>query len=800
MEKEIPIMFCFDNNYVIPAAVAFYSLLEHANSNYFYRMYVLHSDITYENRIKLAETIEKFSSFSSLEFIDMTNKFNKLWNKINIKGHFSKEVMYKVLVASIFPQYEKLVVSDVDVVFLSDISDSYNNFEINDDIYLAGVKAVGKIMHYMDNYKPTFTEEEIVKLSVFCGGYIVFNLKKLRDDHMEQKFIKCFETEGYRINQMEQDVLNLCCYPKTLLLPLKYVACSYMWDLYKIDNDFVGDKNYSEFELHDAMTNTVQLHYATSTKPWKNVDCTKSEEWFKYIVKTPFLNEYLKTLAHKIDLSSTDLKSRDKKDQKKKSKLFSYLYSMLIKIKNIQIKKLKFEKPQFKRLFLNKSKILKNNFMNGAFYRFLRYARHNVLFLGKKEFYKKVCRRLQSKIYFLKRKRILYIFDDMFPNKLSPFRYEEYFSYFNYFDNVQCLTSASPLGHIDKKGSVRNIISDFYLKHPKFHGRFTFLPFTDEEDVNKFVVDKYCYKKHLAIATFVNNLQSESSDNLAFLNEQKIPFIFTLYPGGGFAIDDPKCELKLKNIFKSPMFRKVIVTQKITKEYLLKNEYCDNSKILFIPGVVTPAELLNSNVSNKKHYGIDKKTLDICFVAHKYTPYGVDKGYDTFIEVAKQLCQQYSNIFFHVVGSFDENVIDVKEIKNKITFYGIKETEWFKDFYLDKDLILSPNVPNKMIKGCFDGFPTGACTEAMLLEVALFATDELKQNIFFENKKNLILIKPSVKDILMKITYYYNHPQKLSDIAKNGYVEVNNSYSIEKQIGQRLKLIESQFNNKKKVK
>ncbi len=28
MKKIIPMMFCFDQNYVIPAAVAFYSLLE----------------------------------------------------------------------------------------------------------------------------------------------------------------------------------------------------------------------------------------------------------------------------------------------------------------------------------------------------------------------------------------------------------------------------------------------------------------------------------------------------------------------------------------------------------------------------------------------------------------------------------------------------------------------------------------------------------------------------------------------------------------------------------------------------
>ena len=36
---NIPVMFCFDTNYVIPAAVAFYSLMEHANKKYNYTHY-----------------------------------------------------------------------------------------------------------------------------------------------------------------------------------------------------------------------------------------------------------------------------------------------------------------------------------------------------------------------------------------------------------------------------------------------------------------------------------------------------------------------------------------------------------------------------------------------------------------------------------------------------------------------------------------------------------------------------------------------------------------------------------------
>ena len=181
---EIPIMFCFDNNYVIPAGVAFYSLLENANKSYKYKFFVLHSNITEENQSKLLDTLKPFEDLVELVFINMEHRFQDIWDSIRITGHFSKEVMYKVLVASMFPQYDKIITSDVDVVFLNDISESYTSFDCKEDVYLAGTKMVGKMNWYMSNYKPDFSDEEIVKLSSFCGGYIVFNLKKIREDNM----------------------------------------------------------------------------------------------------------------------------------------------------------------------------------------------------------------------------------------------------------------------------------------------------------------------------------------------------------------------------------------------------------------------------------------------------------------------------------------------------------------------------------------------------------------------------------------------------------------------------------------
>lgn len=66
--KAIPIVFSFDNNYTIPAAVAFYSLLNKAAKNVFYEMFVLHSDISEENQ-DLLQNIIKRTNNASLNFI-----------------------------------------------------------------------------------------------------------------------------------------------------------------------------------------------------------------------------------------------------------------------------------------------------------------------------------------------------------------------------------------------------------------------------------------------------------------------------------------------------------------------------------------------------------------------------------------------------------------------------------------------------------------------------------------------------------------------------------------------------------
>jgi len=751
MKKEIPIMFCFDNNYVIPAGVAFYSLLKHCNKNYNYTLYVLHTDITEENQKKLLDNIKEFKEFSSLEFINMENRFQELWNKISTKGHFSKEVMYKVLVASLFPQYEKIVVSDVDVVFLNDISDSYIEFDVSEDNYLAGIRMIGKYDWYLNNYKASFTDEEIEMLKGFCGGYIIFNLKKIREDNLEAKFIKCFEENGKRINQMEQDILNLCCYPKTKRLPLKYLACSYMWDEYKTDEDKESDSFYSKEEIEDAMINTVQLHYATSTKPWKYVDCTKSDVWFKYLSETVFLNDYLKTLPDIINLNEERINKI--KETVKQEIIISDKMPLKSKIKTK----------------LEKYKI----------YWYFRYVIKKPLFMFKPDFYYKIINKLKKKII----KEELVIFDDVFPSIYSPFRYEEYISYMNRFPNTKVFTTGKVLKFFNKNLRVKNVINNFLYNHKKYEDKIIINNKNYEHRLNDL-------NKPIAIMTFLQN----AYDNLKTLEKYKIPFIFTLYPGGGFILDNDESDKKLRELFNSKYFKKVIVTQKNIRDYIIDKNMVESQKVEYIFGVVTPEKMLKQKIEKKKYYGYGREKLNICFVAHKYTKDGIDKGFDIFKEVSEELLREKNNIEFHVVGSYNADDVEKIEIKDKINFHGILSTMQLKKLYQDMDIIISPTRPFILNKGSFDGFPTASSTEAMLNKVLLITTDTLKlnQNNFKEDEE-LIIVEPSKDEIIKKINMLYNNPKLLKQISYKGYKKAKKIYSYKNQIGRRIKIIKNVY-------
>jgi len=67
------------------------------------------------------------------------------------------------------------------------------------------------------------------------------------------------------------------------------------------------------------------------------------------------------------------------------------------------------------------------------------------------------------------------------------------------------------------------------------------------------------------------------------------------------------------------------------------------------------------------------------------------------------------------------------------------------------------------------------------------------QNIIFKDKRDLILIEPKVDDIVKKTDTYYKKPQKINEIAYNGYVTAQQVYSFDKHVLSRIEVIKEEL-------
>jgi len=366
------------------------------------------------------------------------------------------------------------------------------------------------------------------------------------------------------------------------------------------------------------------------------------------------------------------------------------------------------------------------------------------------------------------------IYDTIFPSLHSSFSIVEINAY---LDAIPCLVYTSGIDFKDVSGEgnteFTHILNAYCLHFPQHRHRIKKI------DVNS------SYNVKLLYTTFLNN----AYDLIDVIECHKIPFVFSLYSGGEFQMDVPASDLKLVRIFSSPYFKKVIVAQVVIRDYLLKKKMLPESQIEFIYGPICNAEYLVSTVQPKKMYPIDKNTFDICFVAHKNMPLGRDKGYDIFIQVAQNLVPEFGNIHLHVVGGFSKEDIDTSKISANIHFYGTQPLDFFATFYSSMDIILSPTLPFVLASGALDGAPNVSTIEAGICGVTIFMTDQLGQNIILKKDQDLIITPHDAWEISRIITHYYCNPEELYIIAQNGQKALRETYSYEKQIMPRIRLL-----------
>lgn len=366
------------------------------------------------------------------------------------------------------------------------------------------------------------------------------------------------------------------------------------------------------------------------------------------------------------------------------------------------------------------------------------------------------------------------IVDDMFPHPLSAFRLHEFVRHLERYPGSTVLSDAACFRMIGERRTLDEVATEFYRDHPHLESTVRHPGSTGQLP-----------RARAVYAIFLNTIWRY----LPLVEQLGLPFAFTLYPGGGLHLADPAVGQRLRRVCASRQFRGLLATQPMTRDYLLERGICPPELIAFHQGAVLPPPQAPSVPEARWEGG--KPTFDVAFVAMKYTAHGRDKGFDVFVDVAERLAASHPRYRFHVVGGFGpDDHGAARRLGSRVTFHGYRTREFFPDFHARLDLLLSPGDGGGFVDGAFDGFPTGAATEAAMAGVPVLTTDPHGMNRQFVDGEEIVIVRRDAGDIADLIRALAAAPDDLRRLRRRSTMTFLATYAEHAQLSPRYALIE----------
>lgn len=265
-EKIIPIFFAIDDNYAKFFQVALKSIMHKADKQYSYNIHVLITSLTKEhiNQIKELEN----SNFK-IYFENVSEKLKGIASKLQLRDYFTLSIYYRLFIQSMFPMYDKVIYLDSDLVCVKDISKFYN-IDISDYLLAATPEEVMQSVDCFGEYSEVACG--VKREDYFNSGILLMNLKKFREEKIEEKFIRLLDIYRFKAAP-DQDYLNILCKNQTLLLPAGFNKTPIKLRGFNCkDLFFVHYKiNWKPWKYSNVMYERYFWHYAKQTKVYDEI-------------------------------------------------------------------------------------------------------------------------------------------------------------------------------------------------------------------------------------------------------------------------------------------------------------------------------------------------------------------------------------------------------------------------------------------------------------------------------------------------------------------------------------------------
>lgn len=279
------VFFLSDNKFAEVFAVALQSLFIQQKHTKLLRVFLIENALSEENKDKLNAIANEFGR--KIEYIDMPDIQTKMGTDLYIPHRLNIVDYARLLAAEILPNdIDRIIQLDCDLYLRHPIDELW---EMNlDGIYCR-----------MINEGHNKRNRKILKIPgegmYYNSGVVLINLKKWREDRIQEKFIEYIRFMHGYIPINAQGVMNAVMDGKIGLLPLKYNVHTLMYAFSY--SDYLKLRRPAEFytkeEFEGALNDPTIVHFMTcfyfDVRPWmKGCLHPKTGEFLEYRKMTPF--------------------------------------------------------------------------------------------------------------------------------------------------------------------------------------------------------------------------------------------------------------------------------------------------------------------------------------------------------------------------------------------------------------------------------------------------------------------------------------------------------------------------------
>ena len=215
MKDKLNVLFAFDDNYVPFLLISIVSLLENENNFENINIFILDDGISKEHKGEIVNLVKRY--FAQITFIKTKDIKKMDFNVLSLERNYNLKsftTYSRLFISHLLPEdVDKILYLDCDSIILGSFKDLW--VEDISNYYCAGI---------LDCINTAVKESlGIPKDDIYINsGVLLINLKKWRDDNVEDKFVNFLIKNQNRFYQHDQGVINLVFKNKIKIVEPKY--------------------------------------------------------------------------------------------------------------------------------------------------------------------------------------------------------------------------------------------------------------------------------------------------------------------------------------------------------------------------------------------------------------------------------------------------------------------------------------------------------------------------------------------------------------------------------------------------